>query len=143
MIMDKLPMRINDLPDEILLIILRELSNVEVLYSLIGANKRLEKVARDTIFVNELALSAHSPRECIRPLPDSILDRFLLEILPKIHHRIKCLSLESTSMEKILFATNFPGLRGLGLHGIGVDKALSLFTGKFIGIVNQDLHSFI
>jgi hypothetical protein len=38
------------LPDEILLIILKELFNVEVLYSLIDVNHRLNKIAHDSIF---------------------------------------------------------------------------------------------
>jgi hypothetical protein len=42
--------RLNELPDEILLIILKKLHNVEVLYYLIGVHNRLNMTARDSIF---------------------------------------------------------------------------------------------
>ncbi|CAF1622982.1 unnamed protein product [Rotaria sp. Silwood1] len=57
-----------------------------------------------------------------------MLDRFCLQILPEIHHKIKWLNLELTSMEHILLATNYPNLHGLSLYGIDVEKALSLFN---------------
>ncbi|CAF3801655.1 unnamed protein product [Rotaria sordida] len=62
------------------------------------------------------------------PLPDPVLDRFCLQILPKIHCNIKWLNLESSSMKRILLATNYPILYGLGLYNIDVETALSLFT---------------
>ncbi|CAF4661927.1 unnamed protein product [Rotaria sp. Silwood2] len=120
--------QLNDLPDEVLLIILKNFHNVEVLDSLIGVNKRLNIIAHDSIFTNHLTL--YFLDNCISPLPDPMLDRFCLQILPEIHHKIKWLNLESTSMERILLATNYPNLYGLGLYGIDVEKALSLFNGK-------------
>ena len=47
---------LNDLPDEILMIILKKLYNVQVLYSLIGVNKRLDTIVNDSIFTNNLTL---------------------------------------------------------------------------------------
>ncbi|CAF4381930.1 unnamed protein product, partial [Rotaria sp. Silwood2] len=41
-----------------------------------------------------------------------MLDRFCLQILPEIHYKIKWLDLESSSMERILLATNYPNLYG-------------------------------
>jgi hypothetical protein len=126
--MEHLSMKLNDLPDEILILILKKLHDVEVLYSLIGANKRLNRIAHDSTFTSHLTL--YFLNKCISPLPDPMLDRFCLQILPKIHHKIKWLNLESTSMERILLATNYPNLNGLGLYGIDVEKALSLCNGK-------------
>ena len=45
-----LPVQLNDLPDEIILIILKKLDNVAVLYSLINVNKRLNKLVQDSDF---------------------------------------------------------------------------------------------
>ncbi|CAF4706171.1 unnamed protein product, partial [Rotaria sp. Silwood2] len=61
--------------------------------------------------------------------PDPILDRFCLQILPEIHHKIKWLNLESSSIERIL-VTNYPNLYGLGLYDVEIETALSLFMGK-------------
>jgi hypothetical protein len=126
--MEHLSIKLNDLPDEILIIILKKLYNVEVLYSLIGVNKRLNTMAHDSIFTSHLTLTYFLDK-FIYPLPDPMLDRFCSQILPSIHHKIKSLKLESTSMERIL-AKNFPNLSRLGLYGIDVEKATSLFTGR-------------
>ncbi|CAF4043986.1 unnamed protein product, partial [Rotaria sp. Silwood1] len=121
---------LNDLPDEILMIILKKLRNVQVLYSLIGVNKRLHAIVHDSIFTNRLTLMRWISYNSTYPLPDPVLDRFCLQILPKIHCNIKWLNLESSSMKRILLATNYPILYGLGLFDMDVETALSLFTGK-------------
>ncbi|CAF2989015.1 unnamed protein product, partial [Rotaria sp. Silwood2] len=64
------------------------------------------------------------------PLPDPMLDRFCSQILHEIHHKIKWLNLEPTSIQRILRATNYPNLFQLGLYGIDVNEAISLCTGK-------------
>jgi hypothetical protein len=128
--MEDLSIKLSDLPDEILIFILRKLYDVEVLYSLIGINKRLNRIAYDSIFTTHLTL--YFVDKFIYPLPDPMLDRFCLQILPKIHHKIKWLNLESRSMERILLATNYPNLNRLGLYDIDVEKALSLFNSKLL-----------
>lgn len=47
---------LNDLPDEILMIILKKLFNVQVLYSVIDVNKRLHTIVHEPIFTNCLKL---------------------------------------------------------------------------------------
>ncbi|CAF3502921.1 unnamed protein product, partial [Rotaria socialis] len=51
----------------------------------------------------------------MHPLPDAMLDRFYSEILPKIHHKIKWLDLEPTSLERILLAANCSNLYEVSL----------------------------
>jgi hypothetical protein len=129
------------LPDEILLIILKELFNVEVLYSLIDVNHRLNKIVHDSIFTSHLSLMKYFSNDSISPLSDSMLNHFCLKILPEIHHKIKWLNLESSSMERILLTTNYPNLYGLGLYNISIENALPLFIGKDISIlslINQE-----
>ena len=122
--------QLNDLPDEILLIIFKKMYNVEVLYSLIGVNKRLNKIVHDSIFTSHLTLMERCSDGLLYQLTDSILDRFCSYILPKIHQKIEWLHLESRSMERILRATNYPNLYGLGLYVTEIETALSLFIGK-------------
>ena len=45
-----------NLPDEIILIILRKLDNVQMLYSLMNINVRLNRILRDPIFTNRIHL---------------------------------------------------------------------------------------
>ncbi|CAF1443128.1 unnamed protein product [Rotaria sordida] len=121
--------RLNDLPDEIIMIILKKLYNVEVLYYFIGVNKRLNTIAHDSIFSSCLNLYQYfSDDDYICPLPDLMLNRFCSQILPSIHNKIQWLNLESSSMKRILSATNYPNLYGLGLYDINVEVAPSLFT---------------
>jgi hypothetical protein len=43
--------QLNDLPDEILMIIFTKLANAEVLCSLLGVNKRLNKIAHGYVYI--------------------------------------------------------------------------------------------
>jgi hypothetical protein len=84
----------------------------------------------DSIFISHLALMRCFSDDYIYPLFDTILDRFYLQILPSIHHKIKCLDVESSSMERILLSTNYPNLYGLGLYNLEIERAKHLFTSK-------------
>ncbi|CAF2888135.1 unnamed protein product [Rotaria sp. Silwood2] len=98
--------------------------DVEVLYSLIEVSKQLNTMAHESIFTRHLKL--YFLDYDIHSLLDPMLDRFCSQILPEIHDKIKWLHLEPIFMERILLATNYPNLYGLGLHGIDVEKAISL-----------------
>ncbi|CAF3778047.1 unnamed protein product [Adineta steineri] len=124
--MEHLSTELNDLPDEILMNILKKLFNTEVLYSLIDVNKRLNTIVRDPIFTNDLTLMRCLSNNRNYPLPDPILDRFCLQILPSIRFKIKWLNLESSSMKRILNVTNYPNLYGLGLYDLEIETARSL-----------------
>lgn len=113
---------LNDLPDEILLMILKKLDNIPLLNSLMHVNRRLNTVVCDPIFTSHLTF--------MKRLSDSILDRFCSQILPEIHCRIKWLDFETSSMERIFLAADYPNLYGLGLFDISIKTAVSLFTGK-------------
>jgi len=121
---------LSDLPDEILLIIFKKLTNAEVLYSLIGVNQRLNKIVYDSIFTSSVSLIRCLSNDFIYPLPWPILDRFCLQILPKIHQKIEWLNIESSSIERVLLSTNYPNLSGLGLYNLDIEKTKQLFTGK-------------
>ncbi|CAF3465394.1 unnamed protein product [Rotaria sp. Silwood1] len=111
--MEKSSIQLNDLPDEILLIIFKNLNNINLLYSLIGVNKRLNKIVYDSMFTKSLKLFNYSSYDYIHPLPDLMLDRFCLQILRDIHHNIKWLELESSSMKRVFLSANYPNLFGL------------------------------
>ncbi|CAF1224991.1 unnamed protein product [Rotaria sp. Silwood1] len=95
-----------------------------------SVNKRLHAIVHDSIFTNCLTLMKNVSVDSIDPLSDPILDQFFLQILPSIHHKIKWFNLESSSMKRILLATNYPNLYGLGLYDIEIETALSFFSGE-------------
>ncbi|CAF2099029.1 unnamed protein product [Rotaria magnacalcarata] len=94
----------------------------------VGVHKRLNRIAQDSVFTNNLTLLISSSNGFVYSLPDPILDRFFSHILPKIHQKIKWLGLESLSIERILRATNYPNLYGISLYNIQAETAIGLFT---------------
>ncbi|CAF4095737.1 unnamed protein product [Rotaria sp. Silwood1] len=124
---------LNDLPDEILLLIFKKLDNLEVLYSFQGVNERLNKIIHDPIFTSRLSFLKWSFNKCINKFSSHIiLNRFCLQILPKIYTKIKWLDLVSEYMKNILDAADYPNLFALGLYNIEEKTAICLFTSKEI-----------
>ncbi|CAF1533373.1 unnamed protein product, partial [Rotaria sp. Silwood1] len=122
---------LNDLPDEILLLIFKKLDNLEVLYSFQGVNERLNKIIHDPIFTSRLSFLKWSFNKCINKFSSHIiLNRFCLQILPKIYTKIKWLDLVSEYMKNILDAADYPNLFALGLYNIEEKTAICLFTNE-------------
>ncbi|CAF0910564.1 unnamed protein product [Rotaria sordida] len=112
-----------DLPNEILLIILRRLNNIDVLYSLLDINnERLGILAQEKTFTNILNF--------VYIDNISVIDRFCIDILPKIHHNVKYFILEPIFMERILLATVYPNLTELKLFNFEQQIALNFFTNE-------------
>ncbi|CAF2925333.1 unnamed protein product [Rotaria sp. Silwood2] len=65
------------------------------------------------------------------PLPYLMLHRFCLQILPKIHDKIKWLNLESLSMKRILLPTNYSNLYELGLYDLEIERVKNLIITSF------------
>jgi hypothetical protein len=122
--------QLTDLPDEILVLILKKLNNVEVLYSSIGVNIRLDQIAIDPIFTEHLPLITRSSNGFINSLDDSMLDRFCTEILPRIHCNIKWLALEPSYIERLFLTLDYSNLHSLSLFNIERETAVRLFAGE-------------
>jgi hypothetical protein len=124
-----------DLPNEMLIGILRKLNNIDVLYSLSGINNcRLYRLAIANIFTNTLNFVTATSNDNYNSISDPILDRFCVDILPQIGDNIKCLILEPLSMERILLATHYPNLTKLKIFNFGQDILLRYFTGNHLHI---------
>ncbi|CAF3851343.1 unnamed protein product [Rotaria sordida] len=122
---------LNDLPDEILMIIFKKLNNFDILYSFQDVNQRLNKIIQDPIFTSHLNFVKWLSHNFIDLICcDMILNRFCLQILPSIHHKIQWLDLESSSMKYVLKAVDYPNLHTLGLYNINEESARCLFTDK-------------
>jgi hypothetical protein len=117
-----------DLPNEILLNILKKLDNVDVLYSLLGIdNDRVDSLAQQEIFTNTLNFVSNDHNSLII---DSIVDRFCNHILLRIHSNVKCLIVEPVSMERIFLAAHYPNLSELKLYNFQRETTLRYLTGK-------------
>ena len=113
------------LPDELLLIILKKVSNIDVLYSFLDINNgRLNTLAQENTFTNIL--------EFVSIDDIFIINRFCTEILPRIHHSVKCLILHPVLMKRILLVTDYPNLTQLKIVDFQQEIASKYFTSKHL-----------
>ncbi|CAF1377089.1 unnamed protein product [Rotaria magnacalcarata] len=112
--------QILDLPDEILLLVLKKLDNIDVLYSLLGINNhRLDVIVQEKIVTDVLSfVSISNLTEEISPISALALNRFRNGILPKIHKNVKSFIVESDSFECILGAATYPNLTQLKIFNL-------------------------
>ena len=98
--MKNILLQFDDLPDEILTHIFKKLDNVQVVYSLMGVNQRLNRIILGPSFTSDLSFLRYGRKKnSTSPSSDSILDQFCSKILPQIGHQVKRLCLERTSMK--------------------------------------------
>ncbi|CAF3893638.1 unnamed protein product [Rotaria sordida] len=89
--------------------------------------KRFETIGNDAFFTRNLTLiKSFDALSC--QFTDVILDRFCLEILPKINDKIERLNVESSFMERILRLANYRNLRTLGLYDVQPEPVNYLFS---------------
>jgi len=120
------------LPDEILLIIMEKLKPIDLLYSLVGVNKRLNKVLRNVISNSTISLVKTSSTGRICPMKTLEIDRFCSYILPHMHYHIKMMVLECLSMERILLSGDYPNLCILGLVNLDYNIFANYLSGMLL-----------
>jgi hypothetical protein len=118
------------LPNEILFLILKKLDNIDGLYSLLGINnQRLDIILQQQIFSNILNfVSISQSSDEISSISGSILDRFCISILPRIHENVKSLIVESVSMEHILGAAIYPNLTELKIFNFAIKQSFHVIS---------------
>jgi hypothetical protein len=127
--MNRFDIHLLDLSDEILLIILKKMNNIDVLDALLNINnERLSVLAQEKIFSNILDFASIDNKSLVHC---NKLNRFCIEILPKIHLNVKYFILEPISMERILLAANYPNLTKLKIFNFKQEISLYYFTSKY------------
>jgi hypothetical protein len=119
-----------DLPEEILVNIFKKLHNLDVLYSIIGSNRKLDKIACDRTFTQSIDLTTIFSKEKDNSKASSIFDRFRLEILPRIHNKIQYLTIETCLLERILYTNEFVNLHRITLVNFNINMDSDVFNGK-------------
>ena len=125
------------LPDEILVIIFNKLSSIDVLYSLLNSTQRLDHIARSIDYAKSINFSVELSNGQLTAIDPNKLHRFCVELLPQIHHRIQTLTLEPSSIERILLAAQFPNLDTIVLAGFSADMLLHHFKSKSISLIQK------
>lgn len=135
--MSQLHMTLLDLPTEILLYIFRKLNNIDVLYSLFNVDsQRLDPVLRDETFTKTLNFVLSMRNDDFLPVDELILNRYCIDILPKINSNIICLIVESNSMERILLAGEYSQLSELKVYNINDSIVSQYFTSNHFVIID-------
>ncbi|UJR11917.1 hypothetical protein I4U23_016095 [Adineta vaga] len=120
--MNRSTANILSLSDEILLNILSNLNNMDVLCSLIGINRTLDRLARDTRFTQCLDLTRKLTNDA-DDVETRFLNRFCLDIIPRIEHHIECLTLDLSSIDHVLRIGSYVQLRQLTLLYLPIGSA--------------------
>ena len=123
--------QLRKLPDELLLIIFKQLNNIDVLYSLFGLNTCLDQIIRDRCFTNEINF-IELPDYTSSEQMEKLIDRFCSEILPNIDHLITCLKVQSTSMERILLAGDYSNLSRLEIFFPHIEPVIHINGEKIL-----------
>ncbi|CAF0948966.1 unnamed protein product [Rotaria sp. Silwood1] len=101
---------------------------MDVLYSLFDVNnQRLVNITQENTFTNTLNFVFTTLTDDILSISDPIIDRFFMNILPRIHYNVKSLILNSLSRERIL-ASDYPNLSELKIFNVNVKVASHYFT---------------
>ncbi|CAM4981717.1 unnamed protein product [Rotaria socialis] len=120
--------RIVDLPDEILVTIFKKLHHFDVLYSLVGVNKKLDNVACDVTFTRSIDLATISLDKADDSRINAILDRFCIEILPRIQKRMECLTIQACFLQRVYHASDYVNLRSITISTLLKLKCFSLYA---------------
>ncbi|CAF1445879.1 unnamed protein product, partial [Rotaria magnacalcarata] len=115
-----------DLPDEILVTIFKKLHHFDVLYLLVGVNKKLDNVACDVTFTRSIDLTTISLDKANDSRINSILNRFCIEILPRIQKRMECLTIQACFLQRVYHANDYVNLRIIS--SISNSKWLLIFS---------------
>ncbi|CAF3472364.1 unnamed protein product [Rotaria socialis] len=116
--------------DEMVLAILNKLNNMDVLYSLIGVNKKLDSLVRDITFTQSIDLVTISSNEHNDSRNKSILDRFCFDIIPRIQHNIESLTLDPLSIDRVLCIGNYSKLHKVALVNVQFEIASRIFNNE-------------
>ncbi len=108
-----------DLPNEILFIIFKELSMVDVFYSFENVNRRFNRLALDSLYIRHLDMTTlrniKSEYDQISPIDTQVLSEICVKLVPRIHHQVHKLTVQQDSIQQILHAGNYPQLYSLSL----------------------------
>ncbi|CAF4193149.1 unnamed protein product [Adineta steineri] len=133
--MTSINVHILDLPDEILLTIFNKVSNIDLLYSLMGINEKLDRITSDSMFTKDVDLTTVSSNGTNDSKLDIVVDRFCTYIFPRIHNNVESLGIQASIFHRILHADYYPNLHKLTLLNAEMDMASHIFNE--ISIIEQ------
>lgn len=117
----------DDLPDEILLVILSKLHHIDILCSMVGVSERLDKIACDVYITRSLDLIMNASIDEDNTITDATFNRLCAQILPRICHKIEYLTIEGDLFQRVLYVNTYPNLHTLNIVNLPLNIASKIF----------------
>ena len=127
-----------DLPDELSLIIFNKLRMTEMFYSLVNVNQRFDRLVLDPCYIHHLDLTIQPFLNNKSAANNEFFDRIRTKILPRIHHKITKLTIESLSMACISDTVDFAALTTLRLVNFQSQIFLQYLRGTGVHLICFD-----
>ena len=133
-------LNILDLPDEILLIILKNVNLFDIISSLLGINRRLDRLIVDPLHIRHVDMTndmiENSLHDLISSTDVEILSKFCHDLLPRIHQHMEQLTLAPYLIKTILHTVDYcPQLHTLSLVYFQEDVFHRYLTGMRFSLV--------
>ena len=125
--MSNLHVSILDLSEEVLLCIFNKLNNIDLFYSLLDINPRLDEVVCDITFTQAVDLTTLS-NEGDDSRSNAVADRFYTHILPRIRNNVKSLTVQASFLQRVLRTISYPNLHKLTLVNLSIDMVSQIFS---------------
>ena len=122
-----------DLPNEVLLIIVKQLNMIDVLYSLVDVTERLDQLVLNPISTRILDMT------CVRmellpdrvySIDDHVRERICKNVLSRINDQVNELIVDQSSINQVLHTTDYPQLHSLSLIDLDERSFLDFLKGN-------------
>lgn len=122
-----------DLPNELLLIIVKQLDMIDVLYSLVDVTERLDKLVLNRIYTRVLDMTSIRMElfpDRVYSSDDHVRERICKNVLSRISHQVNELIVDQSLIKRILHTTGYPQLHSLSLIDINVRSFFDFLKGN-------------
>lgn len=119
-----------DLPDEILLIIVKELTMLEALCSLADVHPRLTRLVHDFLYIRHLDLTS------LTTYSEQVSSLLRQKTLPRIRDQVQRMVVEPYSLQDIIGAGSYPQLHSLALRNFKDQDLYQHLKGMFVVTVH-------
>jgi hypothetical protein len=123
-----------DLPDEILLIIIKQLKMVDILYSLVNITVRLDRLVLNPSYIRILDMTCMKMKNHsydIYSIDDHVCERICQNVLSRINDQVNELIMDQSSIKRVLHTIDYPQLHSLSLIHIDQTSFFDFLQSNF------------
>ena len=122
-----------DLPNEILLMIIKYLNMVDVIYSLVDVTERLNQLVLNPFYTRILDMTCVKMEllpERVYSTDDHVRERICQNVLSRINHQVDELIINQPSIKRVLHTIDFPQLHSLLLIDLNETSFFEFLKGN-------------